>query len=985
MTTVGKFRESARSPGSPNAERGGYWRAEPLGQEHSFALNAAPRSRFEPDHLSSSPEQANWVHAHHLSAAPKKVFARLCKNNPYIGFFHYAPSAGNRSRSTYFEQDIVSMEVIHGQHAVRSNPMIGNLHYGHDLYGERFEDFQRILAQLKAKDVERQVQAVLDRHPRPFGGGDLSPGNASAIMSRRSRGRSRSITESDVANNGKRAVRSSSAGKAAIMRVAAAEEAAVAAAAAAAVSAAAAATTPSASDDGAWEVGGSDEDDDEGINWHRTTSNAAMEALEGDRGRGLSDAIREEVQRSFDVGGQGAAAAAAEEEEEERRGEERDGSFEEEDRRRLREKAFAIVVYASGDSLVKLVEKERRNGMSTKRFKYAGAIDASKCYPKSGSLDDCALLRPFVAERSRLYNDLIAEVNGFRRHFFLRQKMHPKEAYRQHRRKQEADSNRGANQELDQYPDEAGSIAWSKQDSFSEYEPWIGGTSYGSMPGEHMHGPPGGGVLAGNGNGHGMGGAGHISHSSGGGMGGDAGGGGVFLEPAWPGGRMGVCVDDGALPFHGAPPFHTLVGPGQFARVSRERSGEENQPAQPGDAWMPGTVSAQRTKESWRSKQEMRDCREFKPFFVQAKTDFTATYRLLDDCRLGEGAYASVFLAEHLKRGEDVAVKAVQKRLLFSDAEKKSVGAEIDNQLRIVHKHIVRLYEVYETPDKVFIVLENCPCGDLEKMLYLRGRLTEIEAKRVIMQLLEGVSYLHSKGIVHCDIKPQNLLFAPDPDNPDAPTLKAAGSSQSSGAESEKSTGPEKRGKQQVSSPAGRLAKLCDFGISCKVPDVRFYKQTGDINKIPWSGLFGTGGYIAPEIMSQQPFGKPADLWSVGVMLYQMISGRLPFIPARKCVTKPVSFPAAVWADVNVGVKSLIEGLLEKEPSQRLTAAQALQHPWVQTIHHLRPSFPHFVPKPGSMSRSGSTGSSSSANPGHGHSSPTGSGGGKGGGGSTAA
>ncbi|CAM9747951.1 unnamed protein product, partial [Hapterophycus canaliculatus] len=168
------------------------------------------------------------------------------------------------------------------------------------------------------------------------------------------------------------------------------------------------------------------------------------------------------------------------------------------------------------------------------------------------------------------------------------------------------------------------------------------------------------------------------------------------------------------------------------------------------------------------------------------------------------------------------------------------------------------------------------------------------------------------------------------------------------------------RGKQQVSSPAGRLAKLCDFGISCKVPDVRFYKQTGDINKIPWSGLFGTGGYIAPEIMNQQPFGKPADLWSVGVMLYQMISGRLPFIPARVCVTKPVSFPAAVWTDVSVGVKELIEGLLEKDPSQRLTAAQALQHPWIQTIHHLRPSFPHFVPKPGSVSRGSSSVSSTS-------------------------
>lgn len=88
MTTIGKFRESPRSAESSNAE-GGYWKAEPLGREHSLALNAAPRSRFELDHLSSSPE-AVWVHPP-LSAPPKKVFARLCKNNPYIGFFHYAP------------------------------------------------------------------------------------------------------------------------------------------------------------------------------------------------------------------------------------------------------------------------------------------------------------------------------------------------------------------------------------------------------------------------------------------------------------------------------------------------------------------------------------------------------------------------------------------------------------------------------------------------------------------------------------------------------------------------------------------------------------------------------------------------------------------------------------------------------------------------------------------------------------------------------
>eukprot|EP00903_Cladosiphon_okamuranus_P019695 g18098.t1 len=389
--------------------------------------------------------------------APCKVYARLCKNNPYIGFFHYSPSAGNRSRSTYFEHDIISTEVIQRQHAVRINPMIGNLHYGYDLYGERFEDFQRILAQLKARDIEREVQAVLDRHPRPFGG-DLSPGRATTVMSsgRRSRGRSRSITDSDAPNGPKKVVRSSSAGKAAILRVAKKEEAAAkekkALAAAAAEVAAA-------------------EDDEEHIKWQRSASNAAMEALDGERGRGLSDAIREEVQRSIGTG-----QPQTEDEEE------GDASVEEEERRRLREKAFAIVVYASGDSLVSLAEKERRNVNSTKRFKYAGAIDTSKCYPKSGSLDDCALLRLVVGERSRLYNDLIAEVNGFRRHFFLRRKMDPKEAYRQHRRQQEEESNRGLNpSELDQYPDDASSLAWSRQNSFAEYDPWTGqGSSVGS-------------------------------------------------------------------------------------------------------------------------------------------------------------------------------------------------------------------------------------------------------------------------------------------------------------------------------------------------------------------------------------------------------------------------------------------------------------------------------------------------------------------------
>lgn len=150
---------------------------------------------------------------------------------------------------------------------------------------------------------------------------------------RRSRGRSRSITDSDAPNGAKKAVRSSSAGKAAILRNAAKEEAAAKEATLAAAAKAAA------------EAAAAEDDDEEEITWHRSASNAAMEALDGERGRGLSDAIREEVQRSFDVG---AGPATVDEE--------GDGSLEEEERRRLREKAFAIVVYASGDRCVFQVE-----------------------------------------------------------------------------------------------------------------------------------------------------------------------------------------------------------------------------------------------------------------------------------------------------------------------------------------------------------------------------------------------------------------------------------------------------------------------------------------------------------------------------------------------------------------------------------------------------------------------------------------------------
>ena len=168
---------------------------------------------------------------------------------------------------------------------------------------------------------------------------------------RRSRGRSRSITDSDAPNGAKKAVRSSSAGKAAILRVAKKEQEKEEAASLAAAAKAAAEALAAA------------EDDDEQMTWHRSASNAAMEALDGERGRGLSDAIREEVQRS--IGG-GQPETVDEDE--------GDGSLEEEERRRLREKAFAIVLYASGDRCVVETGRQtsRQAGRQTDRSARGG-------------------------------------------------------------------------------------------------------------------------------------------------------------------------------------------------------------------------------------------------------------------------------------------------------------------------------------------------------------------------------------------------------------------------------------------------------------------------------------------------------------------------------------------------------------------------------------------------------------------------------------
>lgn len=181
---------------------------------------------------------------------------------------------------------------------------------------------------------------------------------------------------------------------------------------------------------------------------------------------------------------------------------------------------------------------------------------------------------------------------------------------------------------------------------------------------------------------------------------------------------------------------------------------------------------------------------------------------------------------------------------------------------RLVNNHTIRLYEIFQSPEKLCLVLERAPCGSLEEFLFVHGWLNELDAKHVVRELLEGVAYLHKVGVVHCDLKPANVLLS----NVDQ-GAGAAMSADGRGASGGDGGGTAKPRARSIppESLRGLVVKICDFGHARKVPDCRYYKFTGSIHKIPFH-MFkhtGTEGFVAPEVLLQEPYGKAADMWYV--------------------------------------------------------------------------------------------------------------------------
>ena len=261
-------------------------------------------------------------------------------------------------------------------------------------------------------------------------------------------------------------------------------------------------------------------------------------------------------------------------------------------------------------------------------------------------------------------------------------------------------------------------------------------------------------------------------------------------------------------------------------------------------------------------------------------------YKIVD--KLGSGSFGKVFLAENKYTKEKVAMKEIKKsnKDLLSDGEIKD---EIDILKSLDHPDIVRIIESFNTKDSYVLVTEYCEGGELYDQV--RNQLSETQIAVIFKQLLSGLAYLHSHNIVHRDLKLENILIQE--------------------IEKSKTTGEDLFN-----------IKIIDFGTA----------RIFDNKKKPQS-IVGSSYYIAPEVLNQK-YGKECDLWSVGVILYMFIVGHAPF---DGCDDEEITGNIQKgiykkddkrWKKASREVKDLIQKLLIYNPQKRLTALQALRHPW---------------------------------------------------------
>lgn len=238
-------------------------------------------------------------------------------------------------------------------------------------------------------------------------------------------------------------------------------------------------------------------------------------------------------------------------------------------------------------------------------------------------------------------------------------------------------------------------------------------------------------------------------------------------------------------------------------------------------------------------------------------------------------------------------MKVLEIKCFEDEIKKRKILGEVGIFQRFTHPNVIRLLEVFNNDDYAFVVMEFASNGDLMKVLKNKGPLTELKARHYFSQIASGLKHIHDKGVIHRDIKLDNILI----DEYDR-------------------------------------CKICDFGVS------RLMTPGEVVNE-----QCGTPAFLAPEIIQEKGYeGFGADVWSLGVLLYALLTGITPFVADsipllhQKIVEGKFEFPEKPV--ISGSVKDLISKMLVLSPKKRATIAEVLAHPWLKNFENEQATLP---------------------------------------------
>uniref|UniRef100_H0ZE13 Serine/threonine-protein kinase n=1 Tax=Taeniopygia guttata TaxID=59729 RepID=H0ZE13_TAEGU len=270
---------------------------------------------------------------------------------------------------------------------------------------------------------------------------------------------------------------------------------------------------------------------------------------------------------------------------------------------------------------------------------------------------------------------------------------------------------------------------------------------------------------------------------------------------------------------------------------------------------------------------------------VQENVDISSVYQIFADEVLGSGQFGIVYGGKHRKTGRDVAIKVIDK-MRFPTKQESQLRNEVAILQNLHHPGIVNLECMFETPERVFVVMEKLH-GDMLEMILSseKGRLPERITKFMVTQILVALRNLHFKNIVHCDLKPENVLLA--------------------------------------SAEPFPQVKLCDFGFARIIGEKSFRRS-----------VVGTPAYLAPEVLRSKGYNRSLDMWSVGVIVYVSLSGTFPFNEDEdindQIQNAAFMYPPNPWKEISSEAIDLINNLLQVKMRKRFSVDKSLSHPWLQ-------------------------------------------------------